>query len=418
MLNTTSMAMPRELTTTQKAARGVLFQCLQKMEVGCLTVIESFKTETTERSERFSTPNGDYNGEPVAATIEVKHPGFYSRLLQGGSIAAGEAYMDGWWDSPDLTALMKLMALNLRALDKLEEQGSWLTKLLYKFSHWSNRNSEENSRKNIHAHYDLGNNLYEAFLDTNMLYSSALYNHADDSLEQAQINKMDRLCQQLELKPTDHVVEIGTGWGAMAIYMAEQYGCQVTTTTISEEQHAYAEQKIKERGLEDKITLLKEDYRNLTGTYDKLVSIEMIEAVGKQFLPSYIKVCESLLKSGGLMAIQAITIADQRYDYYSNNVDFIQKYIFPGGFLPSVTSLTQATTKYSDLVTRDLFDIGLDYAKTLNEWHLRFNRAESEVRSFGYDDRFVRMWRYYLSYCEGGFLARTISAVHMTFQRP
>lgn len=418
MLNTTSMAMPRELTTTQKAARGVLFQCLQKMEIGCLTVIESFKTETTERSERFSTPNGDYNGEPVVATIEVKHPGFYSRLLQGGSIAAGEAYMDGWWDSPDLTALMKLMALNLRALDKLEEQGSWLTKLLYKFSHWSNRNSEENSRKNIHAHYDLGNNLYEAFLDTNMLYSSALYNHADDSLEQAQINKMDRLCQQLELKPTDHVVEIGTGWGAMAIYMAEQYGCQVTTTTISEEQHAYAEQKIKERGLEDKITLLKEDYRNLTGTYDKLVSIEMIEAVGKQFLPSYIKVCESLLKSGGLMAIQAITIADQRYDYYSNNVDFIQKYIFPGGFLPSVTSLTQATTKYSDLVTRDLFDIGLDYAKTLNEWHLRFNRAESEVRSFGYDDRFVRMWRYYLSYCEGGFLARTISAVHMTFQRP
>ncbi len=418
MLNTTSMAMPRELTTTQKAARGVLFQCLQKMEIGCLTVIESFKTETTERSERFSTPNGDYNGEPVAATIEVKHPGFYSRLLQGGSIAAGEAYMDGWWDSPDLTALMKLMALNLRALDKLEEQGSWLTKLLYKFSHWSNRNSEENSRKNIHAHYDLGNNLYEAFLDTNMLYSSALYNHADDSLEQAQINKMDRLCQQLELKPTDNVVEIGTGWGAMAIYMAEQYGCQVTTTTISEEQHAYAEQKIKERGLEDKITLLKEDYRNLTGTYDKLVSIEMIEAVGKQFLPSYIKVCESLLKSGGLMAIQAITIADQRYDYYSNNVDFIQKYIFPGGFLPSVTSLTHATTKYSDLVTRDLFDIGLDYAKTLNEWHLRFNRAESEVRSFGYDDRFVRMWRYYLSYCEGGFLARTISAVHMTFQRP
>lgn len=418
MLNTTSMAMPRELTTTQKAARGVLFQCLQKMEIGCLTVIESFKTETTERSERFSTPNGNYNGEPVVATIEVKHPGFYSRLLQGGSIAAGEAYMDGWWDSPDLTALMKLMALNLRALDKLEEQGSWLTKLLYKFSHWSNRNSEENSRKNIHAHYDLGNNLYEAFLDTNMLYSSALYNHADDSLEQAQINKMDRLCQQLELKPADHVVEIGTGWGAMAIYMAEQYGCQVTTTTISEEQHAYAEQKIKERGLEDKITLLKEDYRNLTGTYDKLVSIEMIEAVGKQFLPSYIKVCESLLKSGGLMAIQAITIADQRYDYYSNNVDFIQKYIFPGGFLPSVTSLTQATTKYSDLVARDLFDIGLDYAKTLNEWHLRFNRAESEVRSFGYDDRFVRMWRYYLSYCEGGFLARTISAVHMTFQRP
>ncbi len=418
MLNTTSIAMPRELTTTQRAARGVLFQCLQKMEIGCLTVIESFKTETTERSERFSTPNGEHNGEPVAATIEVKHPGFYSRILQGGSIAAGEAYMDGWWDSPDLTALMKLMALNMRALDKLEEQGSWITRLLYKVSHWTNRNSQENSRKNIHAHYDLGNNLYEAFLDTNMLYSSALYNQVDDSLEQAQINKMERLCQQLELKSSDHVIEIGTGWGAMAIYMAEQYGCRVTTTTISEEQYAYAEQKINECGLTDKITLLKEDYRNLMGSYDKLVSIEMIEAVGKQFLPSYIKKCESLLKPGGLMAIQAITIADQRYDYYSNNVDFIQKYIFPGGFLPSVTSLTQATTKHSDLVTRDLFDIGLDYAKTLNEWHHRFNQSEHDVRAFGYDDRFVRMWRYYLSYCEGGFLARTISAVHMTFQRP
>lgn len=229
---------------------------------------------------------------------------------------------------------------------------------------------------------------------------------------------MERLCQQLDLQSTDHVIEIGTGWGAMAIYMAEQYGCRVTTTTISEEQHEYARQQIVQRGLADRITLLKEDYRNLTGAYDKLVSIEMIEAVGKQFLASYIKKCESLLKPSGLMAIQAITIADQRYDYYSNNVDFIQKYIFPGGFLPSVTSLTQATTKHSDLVVRDLFDIGLDYAKTLNEWHRRFNRAEDAVRGFGYDDRFVRMWRYYLSYCEGGFLARTISAVHMTFQRP
>ncbi|EHK4783881.1 SAM-dependent methyltransferase [Vibrio parahaemolyticus] len=417
MLNTTSIALPRKLTT-QKAARGVIFQCLQKMEMGCLTIIESFHTETKERSERFTAPNGEYSGQPVVATIEVKHPGFYSRILQGGSIAAGEAYMDGWWDSPDLTALMKLMALNMRALDKLEEQGSWLTKLLYKFSHWTNRNSQENSRKNIHAHYDLGNDLYEAFLDTNMLYSSALYHTSADSLEQAQINKMERLCQQLDLQSTDHVIEIGTGWGAMAIYMAEQYGCRVTTTTISEEQHEYARQQIVQRGLADRITLLKEDYRNLTGKYDKLVSIEMIEAVGKQFLASYIKKCESLLKPSGLMAIQAITIADQRYDYYSNNVDFIQKYIFPGGFLPSVTSLTQATTKHSDLVVRDLFDIGLDYAKTLNEWHRRFNHAEDAVRGFGYDDRFVRMWRYYLSYCEGGFLARTISAVHMTFQRP
>lgn len=418
MLNSGVITLPRVLTTTQKAARRVIFQCLKNMEVGNLTVIETYATENKETSERFSAPVAMHQGKPVAATIEVKHPDLYARVLRGGSIAAGEAYMDGWWDSPDLTALMKLMAINMRALDQIEEQGSWITKLFYKVSHWANRNSQENSRKNIHAHYDLGNELYESFLDTNMLYSSALYRQDGESLEQAQINKMARLCQQLDLQPTDHVIEIGTGWGAMAIYMAEQYGCQVTTTTISDEQHAYAKHQIEERGLSDKITLLKEDYRNLSGTYDKLVSIEMIEAVGKVFLPSYIKKCESLLKPGGLMAIQAITIADQRYDYYSNNVDFIQKYIFPGGFLPSVTSLTQVSTKHSDLVVRDLFDIGLDYAKTLNEWHRRFNQAEKTVRALGYDDRFVRMWRYYLSYCEGGFLARSISTVHMTFQRP
>lgn len=418
MLNSGVITLPRVLTTTQKAARRVIFQCLKNMEVGNLTVIETYTTENKETSERFSAPVAMHQGKPVAATIEVKHPDLYARVLRGGSIAAGEAYMDGWWDSPDLTALMKLMAINMRALDQIEEQGNWITKLFYKVSHWVNRNSQENSRKNIHAHYDLGNALYESFLDSNMLYSSALYRQDNESLEQAQINKMARLCQQLDLQPSDHVIEIGTGWGAMAIYMAEQYGCQVTTTTISDEQHAYAKHQIEERGLSDQITLLKEDYRNLSGTYDKLVSIEMIEAVGKAFLPSYIKKCESLLKPGGLMAIQAITIADQRYEYYSSNVDFIQKYIFPGGFLPSVTSLTQASTKHSDLVVRDLFDIGLDYAKTLNEWHRRFNQAEKTVRALGYDDRFVRMWRYYLSYCEGGFLARSISTVHMTFQRP
>lgn len=325
--------------------------------------------------------------------------------------------MDGWWDSPDLTSLMKLMALNLNALDGLENQSSWVTKLLYKLSHWSNRNTQENSRKNIHAHYDLGNDLYRVFLDERMLYSSAIYRSDSESLEQAQINKMDRLCQQLQLKPSDEVIEIGTGWGAMAIYMAETYGCRVTTTTISDEQYDYAKQQIAERGLTERIQLLKKDYRDLTGQFDKLVSIEMIEAVGKQYLPSYIKVCQSLLKPGGLMAIQAITIADQRYEYYSNNVDFIQKYIFPGGFLPSVTSLAQATTQYSDLVIRDLFDIGMDYAKTLQEWHRRFNHAEEQVKRLGYDERFIRMWRYYLSYCEGGFLARSISTVHMTLQR-
>ncbi|EKK9985364.1 class I SAM-dependent methyltransferase [Vibrio vulnificus] len=417
MLNTSSMVLTSPLSTAQKAARTLILKCLQRMEIGTLTVIESFQSDAQERSERFVGTHNHKPGVAISATIEVKHPAFYSRLMRGGSIAAGEAYMDGWWDSPDLTSLMKLMALNLNALDGLENQSSWVTKLLYKISHWSNRNTQENSRKNIHAHYDLGNDLYRVFLDERMLYSSAIYHSDSESLEQAQINKMDRLCQQLQLKPTDEVIEIGTGWGAMAIYMAENYGCRVTTTTISDEQYDYAQQQIAERGLTERIQLLKKDYRDLTGQFDKLVSIEMIEAVGKQYLPSYIKVCQSLLKPGGLMAIQAITIADQRYEYYSNNVDFIQKYIFPGGFLPSVTSLAQATTQYSDLVIRDLFDIGMDYAKTLQEWHRRFNHAEEQVKRLGYDERFIRMWRYYLSYCEGGFLARSISTVHMTLQR-
>jgi cyclopropane-fatty-acyl-phospholipid synthase len=228
---------------------------------------------------------------------------------------------------------------------------------------------------------------------------------------------MDRLCQQLQLTANDHVIEIGTGWGAMAIYMAQHYGCKVTTTTISEEQFAYAEAEITRLGLEAQITLLKQDYRLLEGQFDKLVSIEMIEAVGKAYLPSYIEKCQSLLKPGGLMAIQAITIADQRYDYYSNNVDFIQKYIFPGGFLPSITVLTQMATRHTDFIVRDVFDIGMDYAKTLADWRLRFEAALNTVQALGYDERFVRMWRFYLCYCEGGFNARTISTIHMTLQR-
>jgi len=415
MISSQTLTLPVQLSSVQKTARNIAFSCLCKLQVGSLTVIESYSEQSSQRMrEQFGKPK---ESEP-SAIIEVKNPAFYARLLKGGSIAAGEAYMDGWWDSPDLTKLMELMALNLSALDSIESRSSLLSKLTYQVSHWLNRNTVANSEKNIEAHYDLSNELYQTFLDSRMLYSSALFAREDDSLEQAQINKMERLCQQLKLTSTDRVIEIGTGWGAMAIYMAETYGCHVTTTTISEQQYQYAKNAIEEKGLSDKVTLLKKDYRLLEGEYDKLVSIEMIEAVGKQFLTSYIQKCQSLLKRGGLMAIQAITIADQRYDYYSNNVDFIQKYIFPGGFLPSITALTQTTTKHSDLVLRDLFDIGQDYARTLNHWYSRFNNAQDKVLQLGFDQRFVRMWNYYFCYCEGGFLAKSISTVHMTFQRP
>ncbi|MBY7837662.1 cyclopropane-fatty-acyl-phospholipid synthase family protein [Vibrio fluvialis] len=412
MLNSSSLEMPKSMTALQKGARSVALKSLQLIKIGSLTLEEAYEGHDVA-VEHFGFA---HEGQPQAH-IRVTHPGFYGRVLKGGSIAAAEAYMDGWWDSPNLTAVTELMARNLSALDQLEAQSSFVTRAMNKVGHWLKRNSIVRAKQNIEAHYDLGNDLYQTFLDERMLYSSALYLSTSDSLEQAQIQKMDRLCQQLQLTANDHVIEIGTGWGAMAIYMAQHYGCRVTTTTISEEQFAYAEAEITRLGLEAQITLLKQDYRLLEGQFDKLVSIEMIEAVGKAYLPSYIEKCQSLLKPGGLMAIQAITIADQRYDYYSNNVDFIQKYIFPGGFLPSITVLTQMATRHTDFIVRDVFDIGMDYAKTLADWRLRFEAALNTVQALGYDERFVRMWRFYLCYCEGGFNARTISTIHMTLQR-
>ncbi|GAB7220471.1 class I SAM-dependent methyltransferase [Vibrio comitans] len=413
MYDSQSLVIDKDLSPLQRSARALLLNHLQKLQHGRLTIIERFESQSVSTAVEFGSVSESFH-----ASIEIRHPDFYCRMLSGGSIAAAEAYMDGWWDSSDLTAVMRLMALNLNSLDNMNSKQSVFKKLAYKLGHWLNRNTYTNSKKNIGAHYDLGNDLYTRFLDSNMLYSAAVYNNSDDTLEQAQINKMDRLCQQLQLQPGDSVIEIGTGWGGMAIYMAKTYGCQVTTTTISEEQFAYAEEKVQEQGLSDRITLLKQDYRDLKGQYDKLVSIEMIEAVGREFLPSYIDKCQSLLKPGGLMAIQAITIADQRFESYSKGVDFIQKYIFPGGFLPSVTHLLQQTTKHSQLVLHDLHDIGLDYAKTLRDWLHRFNLAEKELTSFGYNERFMRMWRYYLCYCEGGFLAQRISTVHLTFRNP
>ncbi|EPP27780.1 SAM-dependent methyltransferase [Vibrio fluvialis] len=412
MLNSSSLEMPKSMTALQKGARSVALKSLQLIKIGSLTLEEAYEGHDVT-VEHFGFA---HEGQPQAH-IRVTHPGFYGRVLKGGSIAAAEAYMDGWWDSPNLTAVTELMARNLSALDQLEAQSSFVTRAMNKVGHWLKRNSIVRAKQNIEAHYDLGNDLYQTFLDERLLYSSALYLSTSDSLEQAQIQKMDRLCQQLQLTANDHVIEIGTGWGAMAIYMAQHYGCKVTTTTISEEQFAYAEAEITRLGLEAQITLLKQDYRLLEGQFDKLVSIEMIEAVGKAYLPSYIEKCQSLLKPGGLMAIQAITIADQRYDYYSNNVDFIQKYIFPGGFLPSITVLTQMATRHTDFIVRDVFDIGMDYAKTLADWRLRFEAALNTVQALGYDERFVRMWRFYLCYCEGGFNARTISTIHMTLQR-
>ncbi|OAN11550.1 cyclopropane-fatty-acyl-phospholipid synthase [Photobacterium jeanii] len=397
-----------KVTPMQNAARKVIFTALSQLQGSGLTVIEH------QGDTHFF---GDRSAE-LQAQICVDNPAFYKRLLSGGSIAAGEAYIDGWWDSPDLTKVVQVLARNLPSLDAIEAKTGWLTKLNELISHKLRRNNKGNARDNISAHYDLGNALYETFLDKEMLYSSAIYHNEQDTLAEAQFNKMDRLCQQLKLSKEDHLLEIGTGWGALAIHAAKHYGCRVTTTTISKEQHQWAKERIEQEGLGERITLLLDDYRDLTGQYDKVVSVEMVEAVGKEYLTTYIKKCQSLLKPEGLLALQAITIVDQRYESYSRGVDFIQKHIFPGGFLPSVTVLLDQMTRHTDFVVRDLKDIGLDYARTLSDWHLAFNQQAERLQELGYDERFIRMWRYYFCYCEGGFLERSISTVQLLMSRP
>ncbi|WP_064608694.1 SAM-dependent methyltransferase [Photobacterium sp. J15] len=392
---------------TDSLARRFVFGILRQLQGAGLTLVEK-QGETFFFGDKQAICQGH---------LIVNNPALYKRIIKGGSIAAGEAYIEAWWDSPDVTEVVRVLAINLSLLDRLESKVSWLSALKNKLIHRQRRNSVATAKQNILAHYDLGNDFYRTFLDPNMLYSAAVYESENQSLFQAQINKMDRLCRQLELSDKDHLLEIGTGWGALAIHAAKHYGCKVTTTTISDAQHQWAKEKIEQEGLSDRITLLKNDYRDLKGQFDKIVSVEMVEAVGKEYLTTYIKKCQSLLKPRGKLAIQAITIADQRYDSYSKGVDFIQKHIFPGGFLPSITTLANHLTEHSDFVIRDIKDIGQDYARTLSEWHKKFNSSIETLLTQGFDERFIRMWRYYLCYCEGGFLERRISTVQLVASR-
>jgi len=390
-----------------KAARALILGVLKQLHGAGLTL-----REAGENSLFFGDPTAPLQGE-----IEVHNLRAYRRVLLGGSIAAGESYIDGDWTTPNLTTVLQLLAENLKLVDKLEARLSWVTAPLNNLIHFFRRNSPSQARKNISAHYDLGNDFYQGFLDEKMLYSSAWYQEPQMTLEQAQEAKMRRLCDQLHLHAGDHLLEIGTGWGAMAEFAAREYGCQVTTTTISREQYDYACERIEKAGLTGRVTVLFEDYRALRGQFDKLVSIEMIEAVGKRYLKTFFKRCNALLKPNGRMAIQAITIADQRYASYSRNVDFIQRYVFPGGFLPSITAMNDTMTRCTGLVVRDLFDIGFDYARTLHEWRERVQRYWNAQLDGAQDERFRRLWLFYLCYCEAGFRARTISTVQLIAER-
>lgn len=356
--------------------------------------------------------------DTLHATLEVDDAAFYRHVAANGSVGAGEAYMDGIWRSDDPVALMRMLVRNRDLLDAMETGLARLGGWAMRAWHALNRNTRNGSRRNIAAHYDLGNDLFRLFLDENLMYSSALYARADDTLEVASRRKLERICEKLALCADDHVVEIGSGWGGFAIHAAQRHGCRVTTTTISREQFDLARERVHAAGLSDRVEVLLRDYRDLDGRYDKLVSIEMIEAIGHQYLDSYFGKVGALLKPDGMALIQAITIEDHRYAQALRAVDFIKRYIFPGSFIPSVSAMLEAAARTSDLKLFHLEDIGPSYALTLAAWRERFHARAAQVRALGYDERFMRMWDFYLAYCEAGFRERSTGDVQMLLVKP
>lgn len=366
------------------------------------------------RALRFGRPAPD----GLAAALEIRDPRCLRRIATGGSLGAAEAYLDGLWESPDLVALVRLFARNRAALEGLEggwaRLGRWPAKAL----HALRANTRRGSRANIEAHYDLGNDFFALFLDESMTYSAALFERPEATLEEAQTAKIDRLCRLLRLGPGDHLLEIGTGWGALAIHAASRYGCRVTTTTISRAQRAAARERIAAAGLAGRIELLDRDYRDLEGTYSRIVSVEMVEAVGLERLPGFFAVLDRRLAPGGLAAIQSITIAERFYEGAKAGVDFIQRHVFPGGAIPSLGALLAAAAGASRMTPVEVADLGPDYARTLALWSQRFEANLERVRGLGFDERFVRLWRYYLAYCEAGFLERALSDAQILFAGP
>ncbi|MEH6586357.1 MAG: cyclopropane-fatty-acyl-phospholipid synthase family protein [Halioglobus sp.] len=392
----------------QGFARSMLTRVLSRLEGGSLTIHEGDKTE------HF----GDIQAQGVHAVVNVHDVAVYQEVLTGGVIGSGESYMQGHWTSPSLVDVIRLFCANMATMESMDARSSRLRQWFLRMFHRVNSNSLSGSQRNISAHYDLGNEFFKLFLDPTMMYSAAVYPSSDASLEEASLHKLDLLCQQLELKPEDHLLEIGTGWGGMAIFAAQNYGCRVTTTTISEEQYRHAKDQVAALGLEEQVTVLCQDYRKLKGRFDKIVSVEMIEAVGHEYYGEYFRRCSDLLVPGGKFAIQAITVQDQRYAAARDSVDFIKRYIFPGGCLPSVEVISRHIAKDTDMQIVNLKDITADYARTLAEWRVRFMAAREDVRAQGFDDMFERMWEFYLCYCEGGFRERIIGTVQMTFAKP
>ena len=363
-----------------------------------LNKFSSYKINFTDNWGIWTIGEGD-----KIINVKILNSDFYLMLFSGGSNGIANAYIKGYWECDDLHELFRAFVKNIELLDSLETGYLKFDVLKNRFMYLLSSNSRSGSKKNIHAHYDLGNDFFKLFLDETMTYSSAIFESENSSLKDASINKLDHICKKLNLNETHHILEIGGGWGSFAAHAAQNYGCEVTTTTISQEQFQYMKKKFLDIGLSDKIHLLNEDYRNLSGRYDKIVSIEMIEAVGDQFLGTFFSVCSKLLIPGGQMCLQSITMPDDRYPKYLENTDFIQTYIFPGSCVPSLAAMKNALSRYTNLTVRHIENIAPHYSKTLLYWLNNFNRNESLIKKLGYDESFCRLWRYYLCYCAAGF---------------
>ena len=399
-------AKPRAL---DRVARKVILSLLKRLDRGKIILQEG------DIQQRFGNKTDDC---PLEAKVTVHHPHFYSAILLGGSVGAGEAYMAGTWSAEDLTALVRIIVLNEDLLMGMEKGWSRLKAPLHKFYHRLHKGSKEGSRVNIAAHYDLGNDFYALFLDETLTYSCGIFEREESTLKEASIAKYEHICGKLALSPEDHVLEIGTGWGGFAIYAAQNYGCHITTTTISQQQYELAKERIEKAGLSDQITLLFKDYRDLEGKYDKAVSIEMIEAVGHHYFDTFFRCCSERLKEDGLMLLQAITIADWLFERHKKEVDFIKRYIFPGSCIPSIAAMARAISRVTDLKIFHLEDITPHYARTLRTWRHRFFENIEKVRQLGFGDTFIRMWEFYLCYCEGAFAERYLGDVQMLLTKP
>jgi len=360
---------------------------------------------------------------PVRAALQIKSPEFFPRAVLFGDIGFAESYIDGEWETDNLTALLKIFILNIEEIGILSGSKSSysplnMLKFVNRIGSLLRKNSRSGSKRNISDHYDLSNDFFSLFLDSGMTYSSAHFSREHESLEEAQREKYDRLCRKLKLQPTDHVLEIGSGWGGFAVHAVKNYGCRVTTITISKEQYDYAKERFQREEVADRVEIRLQDYRDAAGQYDKIVSIEMLEAVGNEYLETYFRKCDEVLKQDGILAIQVITSPDSRYTQFKNGVDFIQKHIFPGSLLPSIAALNRAVNKSGTMHLYNLKEFGLSYARTLAIWKQQFNHKIDQAKMLGFDDRFIRKWNYYLSYCEAGFATRNTNVVQMVYARP